>query len=586
MSVRPKHRALSVFAALAVVVGTLMVAPAAHAMTFFVNSTANKVDVNPGDGTCGTARGTCTLRAAVMEANGSVGPDVVTVPAGTYRLGGARGENAAATGDLDITGDLTISGADRATTTLVGARDRVFQIFSAATVTISNLTIRRGKADNGTGGAGIANDGTLTLDNTAVRQNKVLCVCSGGGILNGSGATLTMNQSSVTNNVVTTGGGGGIDNSGTLIVTNSTISGNKAGSGAGISSTGTATLTNTNVLSNSAEIGGGIHNSGTMTIQTGSDVSNNSAEGDGGGIVNVFSGATLTISGSDVLQNTAGNTGGGIVNRSPLTISTTRIHDNSSQRGGGIYNESILTVDDSTFSENIATLHGGGGLDQTFGTATITDSTLVGNKAIGSTDQSGGGIRAFAGTTVVKNTTISNNQAIGGTVNSGGGIQVLNTADVDLVNVTIVANTAVTGGGGIDLDETAFDSISLVNTIVSDSFGFNVADCAGTIESLGHNLIRNTTGCTITGTTTGNITGVDPLLFGLFSNGGPTQTHLPRSNSPVLDAGDNAAATGAGLTTDQRGTGFARIVDGPDEDTDAEVDIGAVERQTTDTDPT
>ena len=59
----------------------------------------------------------------------------------------------------------------------------------------------------------------------------------------------------------------------------------------------------------------------------------------------------------------------------------------------------------------------------------------------------------------------------------------------------------------------------------------------------------------------------------MADNGGPTQTIALLSNSPAIDAGSNALAVdpqGDPLTTDQRGTGYPRIVHGT-------VDIGAFE---------
>ena len=51
------------------------------------------------------------------DANALPGPDVINLPAGTYTLTiGGTGEDAAATGDLDITSELTISGAGAGTT--------------------------------------------------------------------------------------------------------------------------------------------------------------------------------------------------------------------------------------------------------------------------------------------------------------------------------------------------------------------------------------------------------------------------------------------------------------------------------------
>ncbi len=45
--------------------------------TFTVDSTGDETDASPGDGTCQTASGDCTLRAAIEEANTSVGADSI-----------------------------------------------------------------------------------------------------------------------------------------------------------------------------------------------------------------------------------------------------------------------------------------------------------------------------------------------------------------------------------------------------------------------------------------------------------------------------------------------------------------------------
>ena len=85
------------------------------AATFTVNSTGDATDANPGDGVAETApdNGVCTLRAAIQEANALAGADTINLPAGTYTLSIAgANEDAAATGDLDITDNLTITGAD------------------------------------------------------------------------------------------------------------------------------------------------------------------------------------------------------------------------------------------------------------------------------------------------------------------------------------------------------------------------------------------------------------------------------------------------------------------------------------------
>lgn len=118
---------------------TLVVSPSARAAIFVVNTTADTVDANPGDGICADSGGQCSLRAAISEANAWPGADTITLPAGTYllTLAGAS-EDANATGDLDITSDITINGAGAASTIIdANQLDRVLQIAGGSTVTLT-----------------------------------------------------------------------------------------------------------------------------------------------------------------------------------------------------------------------------------------------------------------------------------------------------------------------------------------------------------------------------------------------------------------------------------------------------------------
>ena len=99
--------------------------------TFTVNSTSDAVAATPGDGTALTSGGTITLRSAIQEAlaDGNT-KDLIKVPAGTYTLTIAgKSENAAATGDLDLKGNLTIKGAGQGSTIInANGIDRAFHI--------------------------------------------------------------------------------------------------------------------------------------------------------------------------------------------------------------------------------------------------------------------------------------------------------------------------------------------------------------------------------------------------------------------------------------------------------------------------
>jgi CSLREA domain-containing protein len=62
----------------------------------------------------GCAIGDCSLREAIIAANGSGGLDLIFLPAGTYVLSIAGSDDAAAMGDLDITDTVSIYGVSPA----------------------------------------------------------------------------------------------------------------------------------------------------------------------------------------------------------------------------------------------------------------------------------------------------------------------------------------------------------------------------------------------------------------------------------------------------------------------------------------
>jgi large repetitive protein len=77
----------NVFIIMALLVIAMLVVPQALAVTFTVNSTDDLSDDLTIPGTCHTAVNTCTLRAAVMQANRTSGLGAtIIVPAGIYKL--------------------------------------------------------------------------------------------------------------------------------------------------------------------------------------------------------------------------------------------------------------------------------------------------------------------------------------------------------------------------------------------------------------------------------------------------------------------------------------------------------------------
>ncbi len=307
--------------------------------------------------------------------------------------------------------------------------------------------------------------------------------------------------------------------------------------------------------------------SGTLTIQ-GPGAGQLAISG--GGHSQVFSidpVSNVTISGLTITGGVAAN-GGGIQNNGTLTLSDCTVQGNSAfgGSGGGIANTGSLSVLASTISGNSTQLAPGGGLANT-GTATISQSTVSGNTT---SSAAGGGI-ANAGTMTIVDSTLSGNTALG---SAGGGIS--NTAGLTLADDTISGNTASGSGGGISNAAGSGATLRLSNTIVagdtstSDSRTADLADTGdlGNTDLTGSNDL---VGAGDLGSLQQTITGVDPGLGPLQDNGGPTWTEALLPGSPAIGAG-NTALVPAGVTTDQRGGTYARIVNG-------RVDIGAFEVQ-------
>ncbi|HEY7627719.1 MAG TPA: choice-of-anchor Q domain-containing protein, partial [Ilumatobacteraceae bacterium] len=392
---------------------------------FNVDTIADTVDDDPGDGSCADSTGDCSLRAAVMEANALPGADTITVPDGTYLLTiSGFGENATATGDLDITDDLTITGAGAATTIVDGNHlDRLFDVRSVGlAVEIVGMTLRNGQpldaataarnggairslgslsvvdsvltSNTGTYGAAIANlGGTLTASNTVISDNL------GFAAVLGEGGQTTLDQgTSVTD---TTGTGVWVWAGGQLaladvIVTGSSGSGVSGAGGIYVSGAGPAIITGSVVSDNTGSTAGGILSSGSTVIISDSTIQGN-AGGSAGGIAAANSSAVQLIR-----STVSANDGNGI---------TTGLSG-----GGG-----TLTVTNSTISGNT-----GRGIDLLGGASTsvnITSSTITANSAAGG----GGGIDGLAGGVVtLKNSIIAGNTPAdcdGATVTAGYNVE-------------------------------------------------------------------------------------------------------------------------------------------------------------------
>ena len=238
--------------------------------TFNVDSVTDAHDASPGDGLCAAANGSCSLRAAIEEADALGDVTLVNVPPGVYNLM----LNALKTGNP--LNDITIAGTGPSLTTIIngdpqplfsGRCGGVFCL-SGGSIRIDNLTIQNGAtsgsplfpggggisispgtvvtitssllADNFGGSAGgIHVGGTLNLSRSTVRNNKILGFGGGGVALFASGqprSTIIDSTISGNDNAFTRGpslGGGVAVMAGSLMIANTTISGNLAGFGIG-----------------------------------------------------------------------------------------------------------------------------------------------------------------------------------------------------------------------------------------------------------------------------------------------------------------------------------------------------------------
>jgi hypothetical protein len=316
----------------------------------------------------------------------------------------------------------------------------------------------------------------------------------------------------------------------------------------------------------------------------------------------------MTLNGA----NFSGNGSPVSVNNDNLTLTDCTLTSNTAQRGGAVYalNGSV-TVTGCVISTNTATNRRGGGIHALNATVTVQDSSITGNTAVGggggglflrgtgvktlrnsnisgNSGNYGGGVyfRDAAAGSVVENCTLTGNtgnfNAMGNANAGGGGAVLLYNGSLTVRNCTITGNTAPnTAGGGIKVKNNSYGggtvsaTLNLISTIVSgnsDASGANEISRfmdADVVLNASNNLIQTApVAGTINGTNTANITGQDPLLGPLQDNGGPTLTRALSPTSPAINQGSNPGS----LTTDQRGTGFART-------SGTGTDIGAFEVQ-------
>lgn len=425
---KPKFKSIALGVILGVVLLSQFAVPQrVYAATFTVTKTT---DTN--DGACNAD---CSLREAIVAANAAAGADIVTLTSGlTYVLSIAgTGENASATGDLDVTDatGLTINTSGAGTATIdANDIDRILDVRPGATLTLNNITITDGSAS--TNGGGLYVDGSTTITDGAFTANVTTAGSDGGAIFVNSG-TVSISGTTFTNNSSVDDGGAMYLIGGTTTITGSTFSGNTG-----------------------SDIAGGIR----------IDADNTS-----------ISNTTFLNNTSNAINTPAGVGGGAIfinetANATTITLSTFNGNTTSranTSRGGAIYNEGTnVVVANSTFTGNTATeTVGGTAGDVAQGGAIFQDDTgpdpslTLYNVTLSGNSTTVTGLGTAAGGTIYRNNatgsiTLANTIVANGTANgaanncsgsaitdggnnidfNGGGCGIANTANPNLGGLT------------------------------------------------------------------------------------------------------------------------------------------------------
>ena len=453
-------------------------------------------------------------------------------------LSGKKGDTATSQdGETDAGKKVEISGG-----TITGATESGVTIKNAedTNVLLKDLTIEDNKGTQG-GGVHIENSQNVTIDHCTIQNNKTTEVSpntnasvdigAGGGVFVSDKSHVTIqNGSTIQGNTGTRGGGIYVENS-TVEVKNSMIDGN------------TADDVPKKAPNSNKGLGGGIYSYESTLTVTDSTISGNEAKG---------STSLIWYNSKDEISSEAlGNGGGGICavgKKSDVTLDGVTVTGNKatySKKGTGAGIEAqggSLTVKDSTISNNEAQGNGGGIFSAEGNVLDVSGSTIQGNKA-----DNGGGIHTGEARDVSKtpskatitDTKILENEAIGS--GEGGGVHVGTRADATLKGCTVANNKSVSTGGGIaaklstvTLDDTTVENNQAVNG--GGLFHLGIA-VPGSLTLQNGSIIRNNTASSMGG--------------GLFLWG---NVGLKSENSEISG---NKALYGAGIAASQYTANFA-----------------------------
>jgi hypothetical protein len=470
---------------LGAVVAFDVVAPSAVSAapgSFTVDDGTDLVDAGI-DGECRTVADTCSLRAAVQEANAVGGTTQVLVAPGVevikLDIAGAGG---AEVGDLNVDAGVTVQlignvlDTNRVVEVFASAMsDRHFHVAETGRLELVHVTLRDG-VSGGDGGA-ILNEGSVLITNTADSTASWVALSgnrstgTGGAIANTTSASLEVRNISATSSTNTR-----IDVSRNDA---GTVGGAIANAGGTVQLVGsTSPLSHDVYLDNNTAVvdGGAVHNSlgGTVllgcraytrfsTAERGGDVFNEQgtltmdgggADGgsatDGGGIFNATDGVVQVVAGgcqdAQITRSTATQTGGGLHNLGKVSIDAGAVLQISGAgsggdavRGGGVHQASgSIDVTGSLVVSGTLATEAGGALHVAGGSVSTSGDGIV-EVHDSSASLRGGGIGVDGGSLSAR-VTLERNQS-----SLGGGVAVTGSGSAKLVRSALIDNTAELG---------------------------------------------------------------------------------------------------------------------------------------------
>ena len=298
-----------------------------------------------------------------------------------------------------------------------------------------------------------------------------------------------------------------------------------------------------------------------------------------------------------------------------VNLFTPLVVANNSDSGSGSLRQAVLDAADHAGPDTITFAPGfTGPIVLASAISIASDVTIDASNVTNGVKISGNNLTGLFTVNSGKSLTLTGLTLTGGNAASGGAIS--NSGTLTLTQCTLSANTSSRFGGAIANDGSA--ALTHCTLALNHSTGTSGgSDGGGAIDNYG-NAALTLTGCILAGNTSATADGPDlwmengpltasgcligddtsstltngvnnnlvgtsaapvlALLAPLGNYGGPTQTMPPLAGSPAIDppGGD----TSSPLTTDQRGAGFPRVLDGDGNGT-AIVDIGAVELRRT-----